>query len=311
MLSRYNAVDIEAALRAAEPQPPFPPASDRAGWAAIRQAIGAEKAAGIIAAAELAAQTPIPSLPATVWLEFQRGRPARGLPGAAPGPPHDDDEPGAGRVPRRARPLPRSAAQRGLGDPGGVVLVAARAPDRAHRHDAPPHRPGRGRHRDRSGRARPAARLALDPLVGKRIRYEIDQRCFAPYLLRHDWWWLYNTHLRRVNNWTAVCNAGVVGAALYLETDLSRLAEMIARAARSMDDFLSTFDADGGSERRAPAIGPMASATTASLRSRWSGAPAAESASWMSRSSARPRSSRCAPCSAPACRSTSRIATAT
>ena len=50
-----------------------------------------------------------------------------------------------------------------------------------------------------------------------------------------------------MNNWTAVCNAGVVGAALYLEPDLSRLAEMIARAARSMDDFLSTFDADGGS----------------------------------------------------------------
>ena len=72
MLSRYNAFDIEAALRAAEPQPPFPPAADRASWAAIRQAIGEEKAAGIIAAAEQAAQTPIPSLPATVWLEFQR-----------------------------------------------------------------------------------------------------------------------------------------------------------------------------------------------------------------------------------------------
>ena len=27
----------------------------------------------------------------------------------------------------------------------------------------------------------------LDPLVGKRIRYEIDQRCFTPYLMRHDW----------------------------------------------------------------------------------------------------------------------------
>ena len=51
MLSRYNAVDIEAALRATPPQPPFPPASDRAGWSAIRQAIGEGKAAGIIAAA--------------------------------------------------------------------------------------------------------------------------------------------------------------------------------------------------------------------------------------------------------------------
>ena len=58
---------------------------------------------------------------------------------------------------------------------------------------------------------------------------------------------MHNTQLRKVNNWTAVCNAGVVGAALYLEKDLSRLAEMIARAARSLDDYLLTFDQDGGS----------------------------------------------------------------
>jgi len=30
MLSRYNAFDIEAALRAASPKPPFSPAADRA-----------------------------------------------------------------------------------------------------------------------------------------------------------------------------------------------------------------------------------------------------------------------------------------
>jgi hypothetical protein len=56
-----------------------------------------------------------------------------------------------------------------------------------------------------------------------------------------------NSRERRVNNWTAVCNAGVVGTALYLEKDASRLAEMVARAARSMDDYLETFDQDGGS----------------------------------------------------------------
>jgi hypothetical protein len=50
-----------------------------------------------------------------------------------------------------------------------------------------------------------------------------------------------------VNNWTAVFTAGVVGAALYLEPDLARLAEIMARGARSLDDYLETFDPDGGS----------------------------------------------------------------
>src|SRR5690606_18281055 len=87
----------------------------------------------------------------------------------------------------------------------------------------------------------------LDPLVGRRIRYEVNRRLFTPYLNGHQWWWLYKSQRRKVNNWTAVCNAGVVGAALYLEPDMSRLAEMIAKAARSLDDYLETFDADGGS----------------------------------------------------------------
>jgi hypothetical protein len=38
-----------------------------------------------------------------------------------------------------------------------------------------------------------------------------------------------------------------VGAAIYLEEDVARLAELIARAARSLDDYLDTFDSDGGS----------------------------------------------------------------
>lgn len=87
----------------------------------------------------------------------------------------------------------------------------------------------------------------LDPLVGKRVYDEIDRRLLTPYLARHDHWWLYNTSRREVNNWTAVCNGNVVNAAIHLEPDLTRLAEIIARAARSLDDYLSTFDIDGGS----------------------------------------------------------------
>lgn len=247
MLSRYNAIDIEAALRATQPAPPFPPASDRAGWAAIRQAIGEERSATIIARAEEAARTPIPSLPATLWLEFQRSGRREGF-----------QEP---RQARRAMLTSLALAEclEGQGRFLDPLLDVVWAILEESSWSLPAHQitlTDMSRHHIDLGVAGTAIDLAeldlllgaqLDPLVGKRIRWEIDQRCFTPYLTRHDWWWLYNTHMRRVNNWTAVCNAGVVGAAIYLEPDPARLAELIARAARSLDDFLATFDADGGS----------------------------------------------------------------
>ena len=58
---------------------------------------------------------------------------------------------------------------------------------------------------------------------------------------------MYNTRDRNTNNWNAVCNGNIVSAAILLEDDNARLAEIIARAARSLDDYLETFDADGGS----------------------------------------------------------------
>jgi hypothetical protein len=72
MLSRYNAVDIEFALREENPPPPFPPAHDRAAWAAVRERMGEELVAKYILLAEEDAQRPIPHLLATQYLEFKR-----------------------------------------------------------------------------------------------------------------------------------------------------------------------------------------------------------------------------------------------
>ncbi len=87
----------------------------------------------------------------------------------------------------------------------------------------------------------------LDPRLGKRIRDEIDRRCFVPYLTRDDHWWLFHAKGRNAANWTAVCNSGIVGAAVYLEEDPARLATMIERALHSLNDYLDSFDPDGGS----------------------------------------------------------------
>lgn len=247
MLSRHNPKDIEAVLVNVPPQPPFPPASDRAAWGAVRRAIGKEQAAEMIAQAEEAARTPIPFLPATLYLEFQRSGQREGY-----------------QVPRTKRQsmlssLVLAECLESKGRFLDPILDLAWAICEESSWVLPAHQTlltDMRRPVVDLGSAMTSLMLAeldalvgaqLDPLLGERIRYEVDRRSFVPYLTRHDHWWLYNSRARKVNNWTAVCNAGVVGAALYLEKDAARLAEMVARAARSMDDYLETFDQDGGS----------------------------------------------------------------
>lgn len=87
----------------------------------------------------------------------------------------------------------------------------------------------------------------LSPVLRARLRSEIGRRTIAPFLERNDHWWLHSTPERQVNNWTAVCVAGVVGAACYLEPDLDRLANIITRGLHSLADYLETFDSQGGS----------------------------------------------------------------
>ncbi|MFJ7625184.1 heparinase II/III family protein [Streptomyces sp. NPDC097595] len=87
---------------------------------------------------------------------------------------------------------------------------------------------------------------ALPGPVADRIRTEADRRVITPYLENDAWRWLYGTADTGVSNWTAVCGLGAAGAACYLEQDADRLARILAKAARSMEDYLGTFDPDGG-----------------------------------------------------------------
>src|SRR5207245_877672 len=73
MLWRHNAIDLEAALRAAAPAPPFPAISDRAAWSRVRERLP-DACDQIVAAAEAAARTAVPPLPATLFLEDDPAR---------------------------------------------------------------------------------------------------------------------------------------------------------------------------------------------------------------------------------------------
>lgn len=247
MLQRHNPIDIESALREAGPTPPFPPIADRAAWEGVAARLGADAVGRMIARAEAAAREPLPTLPATLFLEFDR----------------------AGQ--REGYQRPRTRRREAL----GALALAECLEDRGRFLDPlldwawaiceesswvlPAHQRVLADIRRPVidlGAAETALELAecdhlvgarLDPALGQRIRDEVERRCLAPFLTRHDFWWLYNTAQRQVNNWTAVCVGGVVGAATYLEADPARLAEIIARGLRSLDDYLATFDEDGGS----------------------------------------------------------------
>ncbi|HEV8637386.1 MAG TPA: heparinase II/III family protein [Chloroflexota bacterium] len=249
MLSRYNPADVESALRAGSGRPPFPPASDRDAWDGQRARLGEEAARAVEHAAELAGQ-PLPaSRPASLILDWLRN------------PDRSEAEFDGSLGERRTRlaglALAECLENRGrflepiLDTAWSICEESGWAHPAITRGLADPDRPVIDLRV-----AMTALELAeldhllgprLDPVLGKRIRRELDRRCFSPFLERHDFWWLHNTSARTVNNWTAVCVGGVVGAALYLEADHARLAEIVARGARSLDDYLATFDEDGGS----------------------------------------------------------------
>ncbi len=268
-LWRHNPIEVERALRAAPAEPPFPPVAERAAWEEVRARLGEAEVATLLARAEAAAAAPIPALPATLFLEFDRS-------GERAGYQRPQGERRANLATLVLAECPEDCGRFldpildlawAICEESSWVMPAhqrtlswpiERQIDRQRQHDSDPWPalPDVERPVIDLGVAGTALELAechallggrLNPGLGKRIRHEVDRRCLTPFLTRHDFHWLHGTELRGVNNWTAVCVCGVVGAATYLEPDPARLAELIARGARSLADYLDTFDPDGGS----------------------------------------------------------------
>lgn len=92
-------------------------------------------------------------------------------------------------------------------------------------------------------------RVQLDHVsqrISKRLRHEIKMRVLDPYLERDDFWWLGFDSNRKVNNWNPWCNANCLTAFLLIEEDPNRRTAAVAKALRSLDQFLTVYHSDGG-----------------------------------------------------------------
>lgn len=84
---------------------------------------------------------------------------------------------------------------------------------------------------------------ALSPAVTARIRYELNQRIFQPYLKEHFWW--MGDGVQPMNNWTIWCTQNVLLSVFLTDTDQTLRAKVLLKACRSVDYFLDEYGDDG------------------------------------------------------------------
>lgn len=93
----------------------------------------------------------------------------------------------------------------------------------------------------------------VNPLIAQRIVYEERRRILLPYL-QHDNWsylgftWKKNPTLRRVNNWNPWINSNILATALLLVSDSALRLKIIHKTMASVDNFVTPYPPDGGSD---------------------------------------------------------------
>ncbi len=89
---------------------------------------------------------------------------------------------------------------------------------------------------------------ALSPLLRPRIRYEVNRRLLDPCMTREDFGWmgLGPNSGRPMNNWNPWINSNWLASTLLLENDIERRAATVYKILRSLDRFLDSYHDDGG-----------------------------------------------------------------
>ena len=245
-LRRWTVKDVREVLSAAADFTPFP-RSGEPEMERLKAALGQEVIAELLLWAETDASAPIPALPASLYAEFAQTGRREGYEDA--------------QRDRRNKLYRLTLAEWLEGQ--GRFLTSLEDLAWARLEETNWAWPAHARALDSADHPTldlAAAMTALDlaetdhligdrlaPNLRRRIRAEVERRAISPFLDRDDHWWLRTMPQKQVNNWTAVCVAGAVGAALYLEPDTDRLAQIVTRGLHSLADYLETFDRQGGS----------------------------------------------------------------
>ena len=92
------------------------------------------------------------------------------------------------------------------------------------------------------------ARLdTVHPMIGERVRLELERRVLTPCLERDDFWWMgWHRDNRPVNNWVPWCCSNWLACVLLLETDPVRRTRGVHKIMRVLDVFIDHQPADGG-----------------------------------------------------------------
>jgi Heparinase II/III-like protein len=90
---------------------------------------------------------------------------------------------------------------------------------------------------------------SVSPRLVERIHLEAKRRILDPYFTRSDFSWMgLNGKPHKLNNWNPWINSNVLTANLLLEKDAQRRQAMVAKIARSVDEFLADYSPDAGCE---------------------------------------------------------------
>jgi len=85
----------------------------------------------------------------------------------------------------------------------------------------------------------------ISPLICRRVRHEIDRRILTPFLEREDFGWMGFRGTGRPNNWNPWINSNVLAASLLLEGDDARRQVLVQKVLRSLDRFFVPHPSDG------------------------------------------------------------------
>jgi hypothetical protein len=86
----------------------------------------------------------------------------------------------------------------------------------------------------------------INPLISKRIEYEIKHKVLDVYDEREDFWWMNFEPGRTVNNWNVWVNHNMLTTILLMEKDPERKVRNIYKTMRSVDKFINYYHEDGG-----------------------------------------------------------------